>query len=459
MVNNLHWFIKNLYSFDDQPALIFDHKSYSYRQMLDQISIFNAEIDKTIPQNSVVSIMSDYSFYSICIFLSLLNRGCIIVPITSKVIDEQDLRIKESNSEYSIIFDDNNSLIILGCHLDKKTSHQLIANLKNENSAGLILFSSGSTGKPKAMLQNLENLCLAHKNKRPKSLVMMIFLMFDHIGGINTLLGSLMMVGTMVIPSTRDPLHVAFLIEKYRVKVLPASPTFLNLLLISNSHNEFDLSSIRMITYGTESMPESLLLKLRSIFKKVKFLQTFGTSETGIAQMRSKSSESTFMKFDDPNLKHKIVNGNLFLKSNTQISGYLNSSMESFDDEGWFDTGDLAEEADNGYIKIIGRSKEIINIGGEKVLPIEIETLLLEMDEVDDCMVYGIPNPIMGQSVNAEIVTNKKLSNRETRKLIYNFCKNRIESYKIPSSVKVVDKTNFSSRFKKIRINHESQYE
>ena len=276
--------------------------------------------------------------------------------------------------------------------------------------------------------------------------------MFDHIGGINTLLGLLMVGGVMVIPSNRDPNHVAELIQNYKVKVLPASPTFLNLLLMSDAHKKYDLSSLRMITYGTEAMPESLLLKLRNTFKRAKLLQTFGTSETGIAQMRSKSSESTFMKFDDPNLEYKIVDRKLYLRSATQISGYLNASMESFDNDGWFDTGDLAEEADDGYIKIIGRSKEIINVGGEKVLPNEVETIILEMDDVADCIVYAKSNQIMGQSVNADVVMNLDISNREARKLIKEYCSEKLEPYKIPSSVKVVKETNFSSRFKKMRI-------
>ena len=409
MVNKTHWLVENLNNFDDQLALVFNNQEYTYRQILRQVSIYDNETIKKIPPNSVVSIVSDYSFYSISIFLTLLNKHCIIVPITSGIVEEQDLRIEESKCELVITFDKNNSLSIHEVN-QTRLSHDLIDDLKLEDCPGLILFSSGSTGKPKAMLQNLENLCLAHKNKKPKSLVMMIFLMFDHIGGINTLLGSLMMGGVMVIPSNRDPLHVCSLIEKYKVIVLPASPTFLNLLIISDSHNKFDLSSLRMITYGTESMPESLLLKLRGIFKRVRFLQTFGTSETGITQMKSKSSESTFMKFDDPDSDYKIIDGKLFLRSNTQISGYLNASMESFDCEGWLYTGDLAEESDDGYIKIIDQSKEMINIGGEKVLPTEIESLLLEMPEIEDCTVYGEANPIMGQSVKVKVVMNIEVS-------------------------------------------------
>lgn len=452
-----HWFVDNLYNFKDKLALVHENNEYKYEEILIKVDEYYEDIDTKINNGSIVAIISDYSFYSISIFLCLLKKNCIIVPITSDIYDEQKVRLDESNAEVVLEFKEDGKLVLSYQESKNDTDHNLINSLKEKNNAGLILFSSGSTGKPKAMLQNLENLCDVHKNKRPKSTVMMIFLMFDHIGGINTLLGLLMIGGVMVVPSNRDPHHVSELIEKYKVKVLPASPTFLNLLLISDSIKKYDLNSLRMITYGTESMPESLLLKLRKNFKRVKFLQTFGTSETGIAQMRSKSSESTLMKFDDPNLEYKIENGKLFLKSTTQISGYLNASMESFDDEGWFDTGDIAEEADDGYMKIIGRSKEVINVGGEKVLPNEVETILLEMDIIDDCIVYALANPIMGQSVNADVVMNVDLTNREARKLIRNFCSKKLESYKIPSSVKVVNKTNFSSRFKKMRVKHTNE--
>lgn len=106
-----------------------------------------------------------------------------------------------------------------------------------------------------------------------------------------------------------------------------------------------------MITYGTEPMPDSLLLKLKTFFPRVKFLQTFGTSETGISQTTSKSSDSTFLKIDDPNTEIKIVRGELWIRSKTQVMGYLNSSLERFTEDGWFKTGDLVEEASDGYIK------------------------------------------------------------------------------------------------------------
>ena len=214
----------------------------------------------------------------------------------------------------------------------------------------------------------------------------------------------------------------------------------------------YDMGSLRMITYGTEPMPDSLLTKLKDVFPRVKFLQTFGTSETGISQTSSKSSNSTFIKIDDPNTEYKIVDGELWIRSKTQIMGYLNSSMERFTDDGWFKTGDLVEEAEDGYIKIVGRNKEIINVGGEKVLPSEVESVLFQMSDLMDCLVYGETNPITGQMVVAKVLFKDVMKASEAKKRIVQFCSGKLDKYKIPAKVVLMNESEYSERFKKKRI-------
>jgi acyl-coenzyme A synthetase/AMP-(fatty) acid ligase len=302
------------------------------------------------------------------------------------------------------------------------------------------------------MIHDLNNLIDSYQNKKGKKLVFLMFLMFDHIGGLNTLLNCLSMGVTMVFPESRDPELVARLIEKYKVNILPASPTFLNLILISEAQTRYDMSSLRMITYGTEPMPESLLAKLKDTFGRVKFLQTFGTSETGITQTLSKSSNSTFIKIDDPNTEYKIIDGELWIRSKTQIMGYLNSSMERFTDDGWFKTGDLVEEAEDGYIKIVGRNKELINVGGEKVLPSEVESVLFQIPDLMDCIVYGEPNPITGQMVTAKVLFKDAIKTSEAKKRVVSFCQDKLDRYKIPAKVVLMSESEYSDRFKKKRI-------
>ena len=442
----MSFIIEKFKSFNSKNAIVFEDRIYTYEEFVKQIKDYKNILDKHNISSKVVVILGDYSFYNLALFFALYENKNIIVPITSNIKKVQDDFIEESFCQTIIKTDDKNILIQ---DLKTTSSHNMIDNLREKNSSGLILFSSGSTGKPKAMIHNLDTLIDSFKDKKEKSMNMLVFLMFDHIGGLNTVFNALCMGACLIIPKIKDAKTICELIEKYKIMVLPSSPTFLNLILISEEYKNYDLSSLRMITYGTETMPQSLLLKLKEVFPKVKFLQTFGTSETGISTTSSKSSNSLFMKLEDINGEYKIVENELWLRSKTQVLGYLNASMDSFTSDGWFKTGDLVE-VDGEYIKIIGRAKEVINVGGQKVLPSEVESIILEMEEISDCMVYGEKNAITGQTVVCDVVLNKNIENIKKRVRV--FCKDRLDAYKIPTKVNVVDKTNFSDRFKKIRI-------
>lgn len=432
-----------------QIAIIYNGKKYSYNELYIKIKEIENFIKDKIKSGEVVAILADYSFVSIALFFALYENKNIIAPITSTSKKEIDGRVKESFSTKIINLEDEKLVIT---NIKSEASHKIINDLQNAKCAGLILFSSGSTGAPKAMIHNLDTLVDSYGDKKQKQINMLVFLMFDHIGGINTMLNILSMNATMIIPQNRNADDICKLIEEYKIAVLPSSPTFLNLILINRSYEKYDLSSLRMITYGTETMPEGLLNRLKAVFSKVKFLQTFGTSETGIAATSSKSSSSTFMKIDDENLEYKIVNNELWLRSKTQILGYLNRSMESFTNDGWFKTGDLVELDNEGFIKIIGRNKEIINVGGQKVLPSEVESVLLGMDEIEDCLVYGEQNAITGQSVSCDVVLKSGVEADGFKILVRKFCKDKLDNFKIPTRVNVVQKTEFTERFKKSRI-------
>jgi acyl-CoA synthetase (AMP-forming)/AMP-acid ligase II len=442
----MNYLFEKFKEFETKDAIVVNEITYSYGSLLEQINIYKSILEKQIKPSSVVAILGDYSFYNIALFFALFENKNIIVPITSTISKIQDEYISESFCEYTIKTEDNGLNIQT---LEQNSSHDMIKKLKENLNSGLVLFSSGSTGKPKAMIHNLNNLINSYKDKKAKSMNMLVFLMFDHIGGLNTLFNALCMGACLIIPKNRDAKNICELIQNYKIMVLPSSPTFLNLILISGEHEKYDLSSLRMITYGTEAMPESLLLKLKASFPKVKFLQTFGTSETGISTTSSKSSDSLYMKIEDANQEYKIVENELWLRSKTQVLGYLNASMDSFTSDGWFKTGDLVEELKDGYLKIIGRSKEVINVGGQKVLPAEVESVILSMKEIDDCTVYSEQNVITGQTVVCDVVLHGTSEN--IKKSIRLFCKDKLESFKIPTKVNVVEKTNFSDRFKKIR--------
>ncbi len=443
-------FIEKLSLYKEKIAIIDSERKISYSDLVKNISNFNLKLEKlNVNSGEVVFILGDYSFDSISLFFSLALNGNIIVPITSDNEQEINERIDVAKPDWLFNINSNTEKKIE--YSNKLQRHHLLDSLTESKSSGLILFSSGSTGKPKAMVHNLENLLSNYIDKKGKEMNFLVFLMFDHIGGLNTLFNCLSMGVIITIPQNRNPNDIAILIEKHKINILPSSPTFLNLMCISNVFDVFDLSSIRMITYGTEAMPESLLLKLKDKLPRVKFLQTFGTSETGIMKTSSMSSSSTFLKFDDPNQEFKIVNGELWLRSKTQVLGYINHSNDSFTEDGWFMTGDLVEQTVDGFIKIIGRSKELINVGGEKVLPAEVESVIMELDFIQDCIVKSEKNSITGQMVCADIVLKDGYVFKDEKLKIKSYCRQRLESYKVPTRIIEIDKVLFTNRFKKDR--------
>jgi acyl-CoA synthetase (AMP-forming)/AMP-acid ligase II len=126
--------------------------------------------------------------------------------------------------------------------------------------------------------------------------------------------------------------------------------------------------------------------------------------------------------------------------------------MGNFTEDGWFRTGDLVEELDDGYIRIKGRSKEVINVGGEKVMPTEVESVVLELDEVNDCLAYGQKNAITGQIVAVQISLKKNVDPKDAKSIIRKHCKTQLDNYKVPAKIEFVDKVDLSDRFKKKRI-------
>jgi acyl-CoA synthetase (AMP-forming)/AMP-acid ligase II len=300
------------------------------------------------------------------------------------------------------------------------------------------------------MLQDLSNLVSTYEARRENSLTVLSLLGFDHIGGINTLLGSLASGSQIVIPEGRAPEQVIDVIKKHAVAILPATPTFLGLLLLASSHRLADLASLRLITYGTEPMPDALLTRLRQALPSVRLIQTFGTSETGIFKTESPDADSNFLRINDPNVEWKIVEDELWLRSRTQIRGYLNASNDKFTNDGWFMTGDKVEVGPNNTIRILGRTGEMINVGGEKLMPTEVESVILSVPGVVDCRVFGERNAMVGQTVVADVVPQDAKNWEALRTLIRQTCRQSLSAYKVPTRLNLVTAIS-TNRLKKQR--------
>ena len=424
--------------------------SFSYQDLDMQINKYHDMVTKNSSiSNKVVVIDSDYSFYSISLLFSLLNHNCIIVPIVKTTEDEYASKVIASEANIIIRINDNHELDFKHIN-NNKLSYNDYLTILNRKHSGIVLFTSGTTGVPKVMVHDFNNYIESfNPPRRQKSLRFLMFLMFDHIGGLNTLFNCLNNGSPIVIPENRNPSDILETIEKKKVNVLPTSPTFLNMMLQVDDFEERDMSSLKLITYGTEKMPQALLDKLNIMLPKIKYLQTFGTSETGILKTKSKSSNSLYFKIVDDDVDYKIEDNQLLIKSKTSVAGYKGEDSKKFTNDGWFVTGDLIELDDDGYMRIVGRINDVINVGGLKVMPTEVEEVLNLVDGVLDSTVFARENAITGQIVCAKIIMNRGADKAELKKRLKKTCTQKLDGYKNPVKYIFTDTIGHTSRFKK----------
>lgn len=449
-------FLEQMRAVPERTALACAGVEISYGALLEAIPRAQQVLQAAgVTPGQAVILNADYGVASIAMLLALyLNRN-IVAPVVELNALAADTLRGSAGCAFRVYFPRGEPVVErLAQELSAAdAAPPLYQALRDGGQAGLVLLSSGTTGAPKAILHNFDHLLAAKMDKGAKKpTTILMFLLFDHIGGINSLLNSLVVGGCAVLPVARTPDEVCRLIAEHRIKVLPVSPTFLNLILMGRHHEQHDVSSVRLITYGTETMQEALLHRVQAAFPRTKLLQTFGTSETGISTTSSKSSSSTFFKLADNATEYRIVDGELQLKTRSQFMGYLNYGNDNVTSDGWFMTGDLVEEGEDGFIRVKGRSKEMINVGGEKVLPSEVENLLLGSAQVDDCLVYGVPNAITGQCVHADVVAGAFACKKELKQFVLSYLGGRIDAYKIPVKVNKVDAIAFSNRFKRSRV-------
>jgi acyl-coenzyme A synthetase/AMP-(fatty) acid ligase len=428
-------------------AIVSNDLEFSYQDVLKAVQKWSTELKtQNVRPGTVVGLEGDYSLQNCALLLALIKSKTIIVPLTKAVEVHKEEFLATAEVQLAFTVDDRGNSSV-----EKRSvvvQNPLLLQLREMGEPGLVLFSSGSTGKNKAALHNFTT--LLEKFKVPRHRMRTLnFLLFDHIGGINTLFYTLSNGGTVVTTQERNPEEICRLIEKHGVELLPTTPTFLNLLLISESYQAYDMSSLKLITYGTEVMPESVLNRLHQAFSNVRLLQTYGLSELGILRSKSKGSGSLWVKVGGEGFETKIVDGILWIKADAAMLGYLNVS-NPFTEDGWFVTGD-AVEAEGEYIRILGRESDVINVGGEKVYPAEVESILQAMEGVEDAVVSSEPNPITGQIVKAKMRLSTGESVGEYRKRMREFCRDKLPNYKIPQKVIIVSNEMHGERFKKLR--------
>lgn len=444
----MEWLIERFQSAPERIAFIHEGREVSYGGVVALIDDFYQRVqDAGIQRGQTVVVLGDYSPEVFCMIMALCRNGSIVIPLTRTSVVEESVALGVSGCEWYVEFDAAGRDATI-THRGLKTDNALLNEFRQRGTPGMVLFSSGSTGKPKGILHDFHQ--VAEKFRKQRAPVVAIpFLMIDHFGGINTILAITSSLGTVVTVADRSVPNICAAIEKYKVELLPATPSFLTLMMASNLQHQYDLSSLKRITYGTEVMPQSTLDRVRAQFPGVDLLQTYGLSEVGVLRSQSREDGSLWVRVGGEGFQTKVVDGVLWIKSQYAMVGYLNAPSE-FDADGWFNTQDQVE-VDGDYFRILGRVTDLINVAGQKVYPSEVESVILEMDNVQDVAVFGEKHAMLGNIVVAKVVVDSPESVDSLKKRIRQECLAHLAPFKVPAKVVLAEGPLHSVRQKKIR--------
>lgn len=444
----MDWLIERFQSAPDNLAFIHEGRKFSYDDLCKTVAKFRERITESgLKEQQSVVILGDYSPEVFCLMLALALNHNIVIPLTRDSVVEESVALNVSGCDWYMEFDEQGSNFTIA-EKNIEVSIELLDEFRKTGAPGIVLFSSGSTGKPKGILHDF-NRVVAKFEKQRQPVIAIPFLMIDHFGGINTILAITASLGTVVTVADRSVSNICRAIEDYKVELLPATPSFLTLLLASKDNEKYDLSSLKRITYGTEVMPDTTLKRMKDTFPGVNLLQTYGLSEVGVLRSKSRDDGSLWVKVGGDGFKTKVVDEILWIKSDFAMIGYLNAPSE-FDEDGWFNTQDRVE-VDGDYFRILGRVTDLINVGGQKVYPSEIENVILELDNIEDVAVYGEPHDFLGHMIVAKVKLKSEEDLGSLKIRIRRACKQKLTSFKVPSKVILTEEDLYSARQKKVR--------
>lgn len=320
------------------------------------------------------------------------------------------------------------------------------------SGAALIVFTSGSTGQPKGVVVGHEGLAwklqvLARLLRFTREDVVVVPLQLTFIFGIWVGLLSLLSGSRLLLARKLSASAAGDHLEE--ITVLAAVPTSLRTICADSS---FTPRRLGKILTGGEPLGPTLAEKLASVFPHARLFDLFGLTETGSCDfcVRPEDQPSAFGTIGQPTegVSFRIAEatdlglvagvGELLIRTPARMLGYLDDPLltaKSFDGE-YFKTGDLATIREDGYVRLVGRSKDIVSRGGNKIVPLEIENLFARHEGVASALAFGMPDERLGETLHLMVVRRDPRLSEEDLRL---WAKDRIERFKTPDGFHFVE--------------------
>lgn len=284
----------------------------------------------------------------------------------------------------------------------------------------ILILTTGTTGEPKGVRHDWHRLFSAARQRADLAGSRWLFAYnTSQFAGFQVILHVMVNHATLIEPASNHPRQAWDTITAHQVTHASATPTFWRFLLGVIEHVPDNLP-LRQITLGGEAVPEALLLDLAVAFPQAHISQIYASTEFGssvsVRDLRDGLPLNVLER--DAGVRFRIVDGELHAQSTVGMLGYYRQPDVGGD---WLPTGDLVEIRDD-RIYFVGRTSEVVNVGGVKVHPLPIEKIVDSVSGVAKSVAYGRPNPIVGAIVALDVIKEPGVDEESLRANIRESC-------------------------------------
>ena len=380
---------------------------------------------------------------SYCAMLKTNNLFDFFCNLTLALVSDKPLILIDSDlkpDETGILEEDK---LHMETTLDRRhfsSFHELNEKMQLSSSE-ITIFTSGTTGQPKKVTHTISNLIRSVKiSNKHQNQIWAFAYNPTHMAGLQVYFQAFMNKNTLinVFNATRSSVYDA--IEQYQITHISATPTFYRLLLPVEKSYEH----VQRITFGGEKSNNKLYDSMKQLFPNAKINNIYASTEAGSLFVAKGDC------FEIPkSLSDKVIIEDEELLIHQSLLGNSDSFVFS---NGYYKTGDLIEWVDktNGLFRFKNRKNELINVGGYKVNPQEIEDIMLQIDGIEQVLVYGKPNSVLGNILCADIILKSSICLSELE--VRHYLSIKLQDYKIPRIIKFVESLSLTRTGKMKRI-------
>ncbi len=481
----------------DRDCIVFEGKRWTYSQVNERVNqLANALKKFGIEKGDRVGMLEVNCNQYLETYYASAKIGAIFVPLNFRAKSDE-LSYMISNSEAKVLFVGGRYLKMIeeissqiptvkDCILLEKdgnrtyyedlinssSSDEIVCEIGDEDIT-ILMYTAGTTGRPKGVpLRHnafvtyvLDNVEPANPDIEERNL---LTVPLYHVAGMQAMLSAIYGGRTLVMMRQFEVKQWLETIEKERATRAMLVPTMLKRVIDDPDFAKYDLSNLKVITYGAAPMPFEVISKAIKMMPWVKFINAFGQTETastitalgpedhvieGTEEEREKKLKRLTSSIGKPlpDVEIKIVDeegnplpplqvGEILARGPRIMTGYWRDeekTQQVVTPDGWLRTGDMGWMDEEGYIYLAGRGDDMIIRGGENISPEEVENVLHSNPKVEEAAVIGVPDPEWGQEPRAIVVL--KHGETSSQEEIIEYCRSKLAGFKRPRSVIFID--------------------